>query len=338
MRKHEIKILKLCILIATLVLFALIFLGAYIHYRKYHFINRGKVIKVVGGHKVYEKDIESKLKFFGDGTKFDDLDNDIKTAILLEDYIREKIFKLAKQERKLNELKFLRDEYYKQLVINYYIEDKLFKNITEKDVQNRYYELVERIKEKEEREIYHILLPTEEEARRTLNLILRSGNFENVAKRRSLDKISALNGGNIGYVIKEELDDPEFADVVFLLKEGEISKPIETKDGWHIIKVGNIRTVKPKTYEESKDDILKYLKQEKYDEFIETFQPEKVGKNIVFDDPKKEPNDSFEQPSQDENAATDFTEESSDNATTTEESSEDETITKDVATEDIADE
>jgi peptidyl-prolyl cis-trans isomerase C len=245
-------------------------------------VDKGAVMAVVNGHKVYEREIESKLKFFDNDVKFDDLDDDVKKAVILESYVNAKIFRLAKKEKKMNELKFLKDKYYRQLIVNRYIDNTVFKNITEDDIQKRYEELIESIRDKEEREIYHILLPTEEEARRALNLILRSGNFENVAQRRSKDKASAIRGGNIGYVIKEELDSPEFADIVFLLKRGEISKPIETKNGWHIVKVNDIRTIKPKSYEESREEIITNLRRERYEEFIGEFHLEEVEKNIIF--------------------------------------------------------
>ncbi|MDR0572000.1 MAG: peptidylprolyl isomerase [Rickettsiales bacterium] len=294
MRKHEIKILKICILLAVFMVTGLVSLGAYLHYRRYHFIDKGAVIATVNRHKVYKEEIESKLRTFNSEIEFEDLDNDTKTAILLESYVNAKILKLAKKEKKMNELKFLREEYYKQLIVNHYIENVVFRDITENDIKERYDELVESIKDKEEREIHHILLPTEEEARRVLALILRSGNFGNVAQRRSKDKASAIRGGNIGYVIKEELENQDFADIVFLLKEGEISKPIETKDGWHIVKVNDIRMIKPKSYEKSRDETLKNLKQEKYNEFIEKFRLEEIEKNIIF---KKERN-TVEEPMQ----------------------------------------
>jgi parvulin-like peptidyl-prolyl isomerase len=189
---------------------------------------------------------------------------------------------LAKKTSDFNEFKFLKEDYYKKLVVNYYMENFVFKTITEDKIKERYEELVEKLQDKEEREIYHILVATEDEAKRVLNMVKRNGNFESIAQRRSIDKASAVRGGNIGYVLKEELAIPEFADIVFLLNENEISRPINTKEGWHIVKVNNIRMLKPKSFEDSREEILENLKKEKYDEFIQSLEVTNAEKNIVF--------------------------------------------------------
>jgi parvulin-like peptidyl-prolyl isomerase len=286
MRKHEVKILKICVLASILVLSGLIYLFSYLHYKKYHFIDRGRVVAKIGAYRVYEKDLEPRLNFLseklGKEVKFDDLNDEIAKAVLLEKYVDDKVFDMAKKKSNLNEQKFLKEDYYRKLAVKYYIENFVFKTIAEEEIRKRYDELVEKVKDKEEREIYHILLPTEEEAVRALNLVKRIGDFESVAQRRSTDKASAIRGGNIGYVIKEELEIPEFADIVFLLKENEISKPIKTKEGWHIVKVNDIRTVKAKNYEDSKSEILANLKKEKYENFLQSLEIEKIEKNIVI--------------------------------------------------------
>jgi parvulin-like peptidyl-prolyl isomerase len=286
MRKHEVKILKICILLAMIILGCLIYLGSYLHYKKYHFIDRGKMVAKVANYNIYEKDLEPRLDFlsdkFGKETKLDDLDEKIVKAILLERYVDNKIFNMAKKRDSLNDLKFLKEDYYKKLAVNHYIENFVFKTISEDEIKKRYDELVEKLEDKEEREIYHILLPTEEEARRVLNQIKRNNNFEALAQRRSMDKASAIRGGNIGYVLKEELTIPEFADIVFLLKENEISRPIKTKEGWHIVKVNNVRMVKARNYEDSKRKILEDLKKERYDQFLQSLELDRVENNIVI--------------------------------------------------------
>jgi parvulin-like peptidyl-prolyl isomerase len=286
MRKHEIKVLKMCVLLAMIVLGCLICLGSYLHYKKYHFIDKGKLVARVADYKIYEKDLEPRLGFlsdkFGKEAKLSDLDEEVVKAILLERYIDYRIFNMAKKKDNLNDLKFLKEDYYKKLAVNHYIENFVFKTISEEEVKERYDELVEKLGDKEEREIYHILLPTEEEAGRVLNQIKRNNNFETVAQRRSMDKASAIRGGNIGYVLKEELTIPEFADIVFLLKENEISKPIKTKEGWHIVKVNNVRMVKAKRYEDSKDKILENLRKERYDQFLQSLELDKIENNIIL--------------------------------------------------------
>ncbi|MDR2760942.1 MAG: peptidylprolyl isomerase [Rickettsiales bacterium] len=283
MRKHEIKILKLCLGGATAALVFFIWLGCYVFYKKYHFIDRGKIVAKINGYSIYEKDVRARLKSLSDSDiQIENAGGEILKAILLENYLNNKIFNLAKKKSDLNDLKFLKEDYYKRLATQYYLENFVFSGIAEEDIRKRYGELVKSLDGKEEREIYHILLATEDEARRVYNQALRGGDFDSIAKRRSLDKASAIRGGNIGYVIKEELTIPEFADIVFLLREGEISKPIETKEGWHVVKINNIRTMSAKSYEDSREEILKNLRREKYEEFLRELGVEEAERNIVI--------------------------------------------------------
>jgi parvulin-like peptidyl-prolyl isomerase len=285
MRKDEIKLLKISVFFAVIILTSIIGAACYVHYKKYHYINRGRVIAMVGRNKIHEKDIETRLLFLSeklgkDNIKPEELDKEMLRAILLESYSSHIFLKLAK-EKKIdsdNDYKFLAKEYYERLVKEDYIKNYIYNSITDEDIEKKYQELVDIVKDKEERKISHILVKTEEEIIRIRNTILRRNNFERMAEQRSLDKASAMNGGSIGYVIKEELTIPEFADVAFLLKIGELSKPIQTKEGWHILRVDDVRGMMLKSLEDSKNDIYETLKSEKINDFLE-----KMLQNIEID-------------------------------------------------------
>lgn len=276
MRKNE-KILIKKIVIIVLVLFLIIvsFL-CYLHYKKYHFINKGKLIAKVNGTKVYEKNLETRLSAIIDqygmnDLKIDDLnDNEIK-AVLLEVYLDKRINKLAKKIKlnRDNDIKFLAREYYERLIREKYLQERIFNNIKEEEIQKRYDSLVEALNDKEERKISHILVETEDEANRIRSLALARNNFENLAEKKSLDEESAKNGGCIGYVLKEEIAVQEFAEIAFMLKVGEMSRPVKTSEGWHIIKVDDSRKINIKPYEEARDEILEKIMDEKFHEFME---------------------------------------------------------------------
>lgn len=278
MRKDEKKLIKKIVILVSLTLTFTISLGCYIHYRKYHFIKKGKLIAKINGFKIYEKDIETRVKTIMENYNIDehdvnDLTDDEINAVLLEVYLDAKINKLAKKAKinKDNNIKFLAQEYYKRLVREKYLKEKIFKNIKEYEIKKRYDELVEALDGKEERKISHILVDTEEEANRLRSLAILRNNFEEIAKEKSLDKESAVNGGSLGYVLKEEIAVEEFAEIAFMLKVGEISGPVKTSKGWHIIKVEDSRKINIKSYEEAKDEILDKIVTEKFHEFIEIY-------------------------------------------------------------------
>ena len=82
----------------------------------------------------------------------------------------------------------------------------------------------------------HILVKTEEEAKQILE-ILAQGNkdFEQIAKERS-NCPSGRKGGDLGYFGRGQMV-REFENAAFNLKKGEVSQPVKTQFGWHVIKM-----------------------------------------------------------------------------------------------------
>ncbi|WP_245215430.1 peptidylprolyl isomerase [Pararoseomonas baculiformis] len=104
----------------------------------------------------------------------------------------------------------------------------------------------------EELHARHILVPTEAAAREALAEVRRPGtDFAEVAKRRSTGP-GAQQGGDLGFFKKSDMI-PEFAEAAFALQPGQISEPVQTQFGWHVIKVEGRRTAPPASFEESQE-------------------------------------------------------------------------------------
>lgn len=82
----------------------------------------------------------------------------------------------------------------------------------------------------------HILLESEEEARKVLEELKQGADFAELARKYSKDEATKENGGDLGWFPKGEWD-PAFDAVAFSLKVGEISDVVRTSMGYHIIKV-----------------------------------------------------------------------------------------------------
>ena len=83
----------------------------------------------------------------------------------------------------------------------------------------------------------HILFPTEEDAEAARRRIVEGGeDFGTIARELSTDQATAANGGELGWFAREEMV-PPFADAAFSLEPGQISEPVQTEFGWHLIKV-----------------------------------------------------------------------------------------------------
>ncbi|CAM3649897.1 peptidylprolyl isomerase [Mesobacillus zeae] len=108
----------------------------------------------------------------------------------------------------------------------------------------------------------HILVEDEKTAKDMKAKLDSGSKFEDLAKENSKDPGSAQNGGDLGYFGSGKMV-PEFEKAAYGLKVGEISKPVKTEMGWHIIKVTDKKEKKP--YNEMKDDLEYKLKMSKVD-------------------------------------------------------------------------
>src|SRR5215467_14307392 len=112
----------------------------------------------------------------------------------------------------------------------------------------------------------HILVATEGEAK-DIEAQLKSGaDFATLAKQKYKDP-GAAEGGDLGYFTKDQMV-PEFAEAAFKMYPGQLSNPVKTQFGWHIIKVADKRTKQPPQFEAVKGQIEAYLARRAQSDFI----------------------------------------------------------------------
>ncbi|KXO15551.1 peptidylprolyl isomerase [Peptoniphilus sp. GNH] len=128
----------------------------------------------------------------------------------------------------------------------------------------------------------HILVNDENLAKDIKKQLSEGADFAELAKKHSKDKSNAEKGGNLGDFTKGTMV-KEFEAALDKLKEGEISDPVKTSFGYHIIKL-NKKGVKDLS--EVKDQIKQSLEQEKFDKWANDL--EKNAKIEEFLDLKKE--------------------------------------------------
>ena len=104
----------------------------------------------------------------------------------------------------------------------------------------------------------HILVESEALARAALKRVLSGEDFAKVADQVSKDPGS--RGGELGWFTKDRMV-PEFADAAFKLKPGDISQPVKSQFGWHIIKVEERREKPFPKLEEVRDQVERFVVQ-----------------------------------------------------------------------------
>ena len=115
----------------------------------------------------------------------------------------------------------------------------------------------------------HILVDSEDEAKKLIAQIKAGAKFEDLAKKSSKDTGSAENGGDLGWA-KPASYVPEFATALQGLKKGQMTDtPVKTQFGYHIIRLEDTRAAQFPSYEEVKDKVKQQMEQVKLQEYQE---------------------------------------------------------------------
>ena len=103
----------------------------------------------------------------------------------------------------------------------------------------------------------HILVNTEEEAKAIEDALAKGADFAKLAEEKSTDNSSA-NKGDLGWFTPDMMVKP-FADAVVALKKGEVSPPVQSQFGWHVIKLEEKRTRPVPPFEQVRPQIENYV-------------------------------------------------------------------------------
>jgi peptidyl-prolyl cis-trans isomerase C len=130
-------------------------------------------------------------------------------------------------------------------------------------------------------------MPTEDEAKAIEAELKKGADFATLAKEKSKDP-GAADGGDLGYFTKDQMV-PEFAEAAFKLDKGQISDPIHTQFGWHIIKVEDKRTKPTPTFDQVKVQLENYVAHRAQAELVDNLrksaQIERLDKPTPAPDP-----------------------------------------------------
>ncbi|MFD6509551.1 peptidylprolyl isomerase PrsA, partial [Bacillus sp. NPDC060175] len=127
-------------------------------------------------------------------------------------------------------------------------EQAIEKTITDKELKDNY---------KPQVKASHILVKDEATAKKVKEELGQGKSFEELAKQYSEDTASKEKGGDLGFFEHGKMV-KEFEDAAYKLKKDEVSEPVKTQFGYHIIKVTDIKEPE-KSFEQSKADLKKEL-------------------------------------------------------------------------------
>jgi peptidyl-prolyl cis-trans isomerase C len=151
-------------------------------------------------------------------------------------------------------LAYFRDK----LLLDEYLEREVKKAVTPEATRKLYDDTIKTVKPEPEVRARHILVETEDEAKKAQTRVRGGEDFAKVAGELSKDPGSKTDGGDLGFFTQDRMVQP-FAEAAFKLEPGKISDPVKSQFGWHLIKVEEKRMKPIPPFDEMKEQVEAYL-------------------------------------------------------------------------------
>jgi peptidyl-prolyl cis-trans isomerase C len=139
--------------------------------------------------------------------------------------------------------------------------------VTDAAMKKVYEDAVKQMGGEQEVRARHILVATEPEAKAIVTEISKGTDFAELARQKSKDPGAAAEGGDLGWFGKDQMV-PEFADAAFKMDKGQVSEPVKTQFGWHIIKVEDKRTKPVPEFAKVKDQVETFVARKAQADYI----------------------------------------------------------------------
>ena len=257
---------------------------------------RNQVIAQYGEDYLKEPSIDDPNKTMDEAVRHNILKNMVQSEIVRQDAEKNKIvvedkevddimnqtiqgfggeegFKEALQEQGLT-MEIAKDNIKNNILVEKYMNHLKEANTPEdKDLEKYFNDHKEDLKQVS---ASHILVEKEDEAKEIVKSLKGGEDFAKIVKEKSIDEGSKANNGSLGFFKKGDMV-PEFEKAAFSMKKGEVSDPVKSQFGYHIIKVEDIKD----DYKSLKEDIKQNYANEKIKEHLEKIEKDAKVKEYV---------------------------------------------------------
>lgn len=231
-----------------------------------------KVLARVGSHDITESEVLEFIKPFGQQAVML-YGSEQGKKMIIDDVISMRLYALDAEEANLDKtpefqqnLENVRRTMLAQSAMREAIKDLA---ITDEEAKKFYDENPKLFTQPERVRASHILVSGDEDLAKVQAELKAGKSFDVVAKEFSTDPGSAANGGDLGEFPKGVMV-PEFEKAAFELKNpGDVSDPVKTQFGWHIIKLGGHIPESAMPFEQVKANIIEELNNKKTQEILQ---------------------------------------------------------------------
>ncbi len=259
------------------------------------------VVAKVNGTEIHQSDLAvaekeaGRLPPMSDAAKKDYLVQFMADVILVAKAAEDK--KVDQSDAFKRKLAFER----KKLLMTDLMETVAKDAVTDAALHKVYDDAIKQMGKQEEVHARHILIrakPGDEKASEAAKtkieaiiVKLKSGeDFVKLAKEDTEDPSGKANGGDLGYFTKDQMV-PEFSKVAFELKKGDISGPVKTQFGWHVIKVEDKRLKPPPKFEDVKDQLVNFVQRKAQADLVSKLRTEAKIEKLYKTEEEKTPDD-----------------------------------------------
>lgn len=241
------------------------------------------VVATVGGETITEGD----LAFAAEDMAQDlaQMPPEERRAFLVRILIDMKVMSKAARDAGMDQTEIFaqRKEYLEERALRRaYFAEAIAASVTEEAVRAEYDAFVEEFQPVDEVRASHILVETEQEANDLKAQIDGGADFATLAREHSIDP-GAANGGDLGFFRKGMMVQP-FEEAAFALAEaGDVSAPVQSQFGWHIIKLAEKRQSAPPPFEQVAPQIQNQLLMQTFTEKVDELMS---GLEIEITDPE----------------------------------------------------
>lgn len=239
-----------------------------------------KIVANVNGKAIHESMIRDKVEKFaefngmtaGQEFSYNSLEQDMKNEIVKNIVLGDLILDEAKADKVNESAEYKQALVFteNQLMQKFYLEAVVKKEVTDENILKEYNKVSSEMNNLDEYRVKHILVKTEEEAKSIKDKLDKGADFSALAKEFSLDS-NKDSGGDLGYFSKGQMVEP-FEEATEKLKVGEISLPVKTDFGYHIIKLEDKRKAKAPSLDEMREQISESLSSQVIQEYIENLK------------------------------------------------------------------
>jgi peptidyl-prolyl cis-trans isomerase C len=228
--------------------------------------NDAAVVARVGKDTITEMDVRLAMKELGEALPAEALAE--RREQVINYLIDIRLASRVAEEKKLqNTADFARHlELSRQRLLMDALLSEVSSKVTEAEIKKFYDERAKAVSSDEEVRARHILVATEDEAKKVVERLKKGEDFAKLATELSKDP-GSKDGGDLGYFSKDRMV-PEFADAAFKLNKGEISAPVKSPFGWHVIKQEDRRKREAPEFKTVEKQIGELLKRKAQDDFV----------------------------------------------------------------------